>query len=75
VDYGVLADPDGYKVEVKEGARSDPFTKVVLNVLDLDDTVKYYSGEGTTVGMKLLRRRSNVNSIPKDASMCAYVVS
>jgi catechol 2,3-dioxygenase-like lactoylglutathione lyase family enzyme len=74
VRYGKLSDPDGYTVEVTEDASvtSPSIFKVVLNVLDLDETVNYFT---TVLGMKLLRRRSNVNSRPRHGSMCAYVVS
>jgi catechol 2,3-dioxygenase-like lactoylglutathione lyase family enzyme len=68
--YGCIEDPDGYLIEVTEGTRAEPLRKVILNVLDLDETVAYYT---QTAGMNLLRRRSNVNSKPKQASMCSFV--
>ena len=70
--YGVLADPDGYKVEVTENLMpvGSHFAKVVLNVISLDESVDFYS---CRLNMKELRRRSNVNSIPKQASMISRV--
>jgi catechol 2,3-dioxygenase-like lactoylglutathione lyase family enzyme len=74
VRYGRIRDPDGYTVEVTEdknvGAAN--MFKVILNVLDLDESIGFYT---SSLGMKLLRKRSNVNSRPKHGSMCAYVVS
>jgi len=68
--YGCVEDPDGYLIEVTEGTRAEPLRKVILNVLDLDETVAYYT---QNAGMNLLRRRSNVNSKPKQASICSFV--
>lgn len=72
VHYGRLSDPDGHSVEVVEGDKVNPVEKFILNVLDLNESVEFYS---QILGMTLLRKRANINSIPKEASMCAYVVS
>jgi Glyoxalase/Bleomycin resistance protein/Dioxygenase superfamily len=76
VRYGRIADPDGYVVEVKEDAKLSPSAsklfKVVLNVIDIDESIPFYQD---LLGMKLLRKRSNVMGKPKEASMCAYMVS
>lgn len=70
VRLGCIADPDGYCVEVTEGSRAEPLRKVVLHVLDTEEAVAFY---GETLGMRLLRRRSNINSRPKHASICSFV--
>jgi len=80
IRYGRLADPDGYVVEISEPdilvamrnpmASESRIKKVVLGVLDLDKSVAFYS---QNVGMTELRRRSNINSLPKDASIAAFV--
>lgn len=81
VRYGRLADPDGYVIEVAEpdileaiknpSANDARIKKFVLNVINLDETIEYYAG--LNVGFTELRRRSNVNSIPKDASMVSFI--
>lgn len=70
VKYGCIEDPDGYLIEVTEGIRSEPLRKVILNVLDTEETVGFYIEK---LGMNLLRRRSNINSRPKHASICSFV--
>lgn len=70
VRLGCIADPDGYCVEVTEGSRAEPLRKVVLHVLDTEEAVAFY---GDSLGMRLLRRRSNINSRPKHASICSFV--
>jgi catechol 2,3-dioxygenase-like lactoylglutathione lyase family enzyme len=71
VSYGRVADPDGYMVEVVNQFRAEPFLKVMLGVLDLDEAIDFYCSKG--VGMKMFRKRSNVNSRPKHASFVSYV--
>jgi hypothetical protein len=71
VSYGKIIDPDGYQVEVPAAARTSPISKIILNVADLDAACQFYT---EVLGMKLLRRRANVNNTPKSASMCAYLV-
>lgn len=44
--------------------------KVRINVIELEETVSFYED---ILNMQLLRRRSNVNSKPKDASMISYI--
>ena len=70
VTYGKISDPDGYIIEVMQGFRAEPFIKATLSVLDLDDAISFYTKD---LGLKLLRKRSNVNSKPKNASFVAYV--
>ena len=64
--YGRLADPDGYLIEVREDAKLAPAAKrlfkMVLNVLDIEESVAFYRD---IAGMAVLRRRSNVYSVPK----------
>lgn len=67
VRYGVLADPNGFKVEVIEDSSA---SKIVLNVVNLENSIEFYT---TILGMTLFRKRSNVNSLPKHASICAKV--
>ena len=68
--YGCVEDPDGHTIEIAEGVRNEPLRKVIINVLDLDETVAFYTDK---VGMTLHRRRSNINSKPKHASICSFV--
>lgn len=72
VRYGKLSDPDGYIVEVieKPQPHPNPFTKVILNVLDLDESSAFYTN---TFGMTQIRKRSNVLGRPREASMCSYM--
>lgn len=73
VRYGRITDPDGYVIEVTETMRQcGSFAKFMLNVIDLDETITFYE---KVLGCKLLRKRSNVNSTPKDASMVAFMGS
>ena len=64
--YGRLADPDGYLVEVREDAKLAPTAKRLfkmrMNVLDIEESVAFYRD---VAGMTVLRRRSNVYSVPK----------
>lgn len=71
VTLGKVIDPDGYLIEVIEGSKDDPFSKVILGVEDLNDSISFYT---ESLKMDLLRRRSNLFNKPKSASMCAYVV-
>ena len=84
VRFATVLDPDGYIVELREvnetaledvalhrSLRSD-VAKIVLNVEDLDECIEFYT---QVLGMKLLRRRSNVNNEPNEGAMVAYVVS
>ena len=61
VRLGRLSDPDGYAVEVvqvKNPGAAPRLAKIVLKVLDLNDSIAFYEG----LGLKLLRKRSNGNS-------------
>lgn len=70
ISYGRISDPDGYVVEVVNEFRTEPFMKVMLNVLDLDEAIDFYT---KGMGMTLFRKRSNVNSQPKVANFVGYV--
>ena len=75
VRYGKILDPDGYAIEVSEAVKTSPellpaIRKIMLNVLDPDESAKFYTD---IMGMALLRRRSNVNNVPKSASISTYV--
>ena len=70
VRYGWVHDPDGNLVEVTEGPGAGTLRKVILSVLDLEESVAFYTEK---LGMTLHRRRSNINSKPKHASICAFV--
>jgi catechol 2,3-dioxygenase-like lactoylglutathione lyase family enzyme len=73
VRYGRLSDPDGYTIEIREDPKNPTarkLFKLVFNVLDIEEGVTFYRD---VLGMNVLRRRSNVYSVPKDASMCAYL--
>jgi len=71
IRYSKIADPDGNIVQIVESPVQSSIFKVVLNVLDLNDSVEFFLKE---LSMRLLRKRANIMSIPKEASMCAYVV-
>jgi hypothetical protein len=45
--------------------------KIILHVEDLNDSIAFYT---ECLGMNLLRKRANINSKPKEASMVGYVV-
>jgi hypothetical protein len=70
VEYGRLLDPMGHKINIQKCPNA--FDRVVLNVVDLDESIEFYQ---KTLGLSLLRKRSNVNNRPKEASFSAYMVS
>lgn len=72
VNYGKISDPDGYIIEIIDGVQTSPLSKVILGIEDLDDSVKFFTD---TMKMNLLRRRANIFSKPKVASMVGYVVT
>jgi uncharacterized protein YdaL len=72
IQYGRMKDVNGYKVELLQSSTGTSIYKVVIGVLDLNDSIDFYT---KVLQMKLLRKRSNVNNVPKSASMCAYCVS
>lgn len=76
VRYARLVDHNGYLIEVVQSDKEHklqgaPPSRIILYVEDLDESVAFYTA---VLGMTLFRKRSNVNSIPKDASMVAHVV-
>jgi hypothetical protein len=81
VRYGTMVDINGYLIEVHENSAhgavngqsgaGHPGSKIMLYVEDLDESIAFYTG---LLGMTLYRKRSNVVSLPKDASMVAHVV-
>lgn len=73
VRYGLAADPVGYVVEIKEELEVpiDSYCKFTIKVLDLEQGVDFYT---KVLGLKLLRRRSNVNNRPKEATGSAFMV-
>mmetsp|Transcript_5612 Transcript_5612/g.5810 ORF Transcript_5612/g.5810 Transcript_5612/m.5810 type:complete len:318 (+) Transcript_5612:117-1070(+) len=70
VRYGKISDPDGYLIKLVEKPSSCILSSVIVSVLDLDESVKYYSD---TFRMTQIRRRSNVMAKPKEASMSAFM--
>lgn len=72
VRYGRLQDAQEHRVEVLERDTDTSLYKIVLGVLDLNDTIEFFT---KVLQMKLLRKRSNVYNTPRSASMCAYCVS
>ena len=70
VKYGKIQDPDGYTIEVMQAFRAEPLFKAILCVTDLDDSISFYTSK---LGLRLLRKRSNINSKPKTASFVANV--
>jgi hypothetical protein len=72
VKYGIVADPDEYNVEVNDEINPHtPYEKVVFNVCELDDSIKFYS---EVLGFDLIRKRSNLNNRPRSPSISAYLV-
>jgi hypothetical protein len=75
--YATLVDKNGYMIELLEVASKEGVTttallrKVILYVEDLNESIEFYT---KVLGMTLYRKRSNVNSMPKDASMVAHMV-
>jgi hypothetical protein len=72
VSYGKISDPDGYIIEIIDGMQSSPLSKLILGIEDLNDSIKFFTD---TMKMNFLRRRANIFSKPKSASMVGYVVS
>jgi len=71
VRYGRITDPDGYIIEITEIKDNVlPVGKIKLNVVDWEESEKFYM---EILGMKLFRRRSNINSKPKKASITSYL--
>lgn len=70
ITYGRIIDNNGFVIEVKEN--NNNCGKFMMNVIDLEESVAFYRD---VLGMKLLRKRSNVNSKPKHGSLVACVVS
>ena len=75
VRYGRITDPDGYNIEITEIKDSSSSVipnigKIRLNVVDWEESEKFYM---EILGMKLFRRRSNINSKPKKASITSYL--
>lgn len=77
VRYATLVDKNGYIIEVVDSFDVDgepaggALTRLILYVEDLDESIDFYTN---VLGMNLLRKRSNINNTPKDASMVAHVV-
>lgn len=79
VRYATVTDTNGYTVELVEappvnaGAVATGWVnRLILYVEDLEESIDFYT---KVLGMTLYRKRSNVNSTPKDASFIAHVVS
>lgn len=69
VQYAWVKDPSGYLVDIREDQIR--YNRVVLNVIDLDESIDFYTN---ILGLQMFRKRSNVNNRPRDASFCAYLV-
>ncbi len=73
VKYGIAADPDEYAVEVNEEENPHvPQERVVLCVLDTDESVEFYT---KVLGFDLIRKRYNLNNRPRSASCTVYLVN
>jgi uncharacterized glyoxalase superfamily protein PhnB len=68
VSYAWMLDPVGFKIELRQDRVSHD--RLVLNVLDIDEAIDFYC---KVLGFSLLRKRSNVNNRPREASMSAYL--
>lgn len=84
VRYTHITDPDGNGIEIIEEPEIPTmtslnykldelniFNKLIFNVIDIEETVMFYE---MIFDMILIRKRSNVNGIPKDASISACLV-
>ncbi len=84
VRYTHIIDPDGNGIEIIEEPEIPTmaslnykldelnlFNKLIFNVIDIEETVVFYE---MVLNMILVRKRSNVNGIPKSASISAYLV-
>jgi hypothetical protein len=75
VRYGLVSDPNGFTIELKEvNAKhiNNNSNKIMLHVIDLEESIDFFVNN---LGLKLYRKRSNVNSIPKHPSIIACLVS
>lgn len=71
--YGVFADEDNFPVEIHQKQHEARTScKLMIRVLDLNESIEFYT---RYLKLELLRKRSNVNNYPPDASMCAHLVS
>lgn len=74
VKYCKVKEPTaGYTFEIfedqKYGGLTNPISKVIMNCIDLEESSDFYEG---VLGMKMFRRRSNINSNPKEASISQF---
>jgi len=66
-------DTNGIEFQVSSSSvYKQPELKVVLNVLDLEESIEFYTKQ---LGMTLTRKRSNVNNRPRQSSLSAFLVS
>jgi hypothetical protein len=73
VTYGKFMDTNGIEFQVSSSSvYKQPELKVVLNVLDLEESIEFYTKQ---LGMTLTRKRSNVNNRPRQSSLSAFLVS
>ena len=73
VTYGKFVDTNGIEFQVSgSSVYAQPELKVVLNVLDLEESIDFYTKQ---LGMTLTRKRSNVNNRPRQSSLSAFLVS
>lgn len=75
VKYGKVLDEDGFPIEIHQKEKNScnrRTCKLTLRVLDLNESIEFYTNR---LNLSLLRKRSNVNNDPPDASMCSYLVS
>ncbi len=70
VQYGWLEDPAGYRLELQQSPIE--YDRLILKVLDIDESIDFFTN---ILGFSLLRKRANLNNIPKEASFSAYLVS
>lgn len=72
VRFARVTDPAGHDLQIIEGPNDPPYARIALRVVDLDQGTAFYT---EMLGLKLLRKRSNLNNRPMEASMMVWLVS
>jgi hypothetical protein len=79
VQYTWVADPNGFRTEYRAPYQPPPPSivgsntnnRVVLSVVDLDETTEFYQH---FFEWQIVRKRSNLNNRPREASFSYFMV-